>query len=169
MKRLAPFLPPLLVAAAVLAAPAAASALAPSAYLAEAAAGDLYEQKSSQLVLQSTQDAKVRSFATMMIRDHQKSSAMLKAAAGQAGVTPPPPRMMPPQQAKIDALTKASGAARDRLYWMQQKAAHQQALALHSRYARNGTAAPLKAAAGQIAPVVQQHLEMLDGKAHGAH
>ncbi|WP_436425917.1 DUF4142 domain-containing protein [Enterococcus faecium] len=43
----------------------------------------------------------------------------------------------------------------------QQKAAHARALALHRGYAANGTAAPLKAVAGKIAPVVQTHLTAL--------
>ena len=59
--------------------------------------------------------------------------------------------------------SKATGTERDALYVTQQKEAHQMALALHQGYAANGTSAPLKAAAAKIAPVVQSHIDMLNG------
>lgn len=144
---------------------AAAPALAqtPATYVAKAGASDLYERTSSQLVLQSTKDAKIRDFATMMIRDHQKSTADLKRAATAARVAVPAPKLEPAQAQMVAELRRATGAARDRLYVTQQRTAHQQALALHSGYAQNGTAAPLKTVAAATAPVVQHHIEMLQG------
>ena len=139
----------------------------PATYVRSAGAGDLFEQTSSKLVLRSTKDAKVRSFATMMLQDHAKSSAMVKAAAAKSRIRAAPPQMTPDQKGKIAALTKASGTARDQLYWDQQKAAHREALALHQGYASTGTAEPLKTAAAKIVPVVQHHIEMLNrGGAH---
>jgi len=154
---------PIAAIATVMAAPAVAQDMAPPAYVAAAGASDLYEKTSSQLVLQSTKDAKVRSFAQGMIRDHAKSTAMVKAAAGKAGVTPTPPKLTPEQDGMVRQLRAESGAARDRTYLTQQRTAHQKALALHQGYAASGTAAPLKTAAGQIAPVVQHHIDMLNG------
>jgi putative membrane protein len=152
----------LIIASLLAALPIAAYAQTPSTYVATAGAGDLFEQTSSKLVLRTTKDAKVRSFATMMVRDHAKSTAMVKAAALKAGVKAAPPQMSADQKSKIAALTDASGKGRDQLYWQQQKAAHKEALALHQGYASTGSAAPLKAAAAQIVPVVQHHLQMLD-------
>ncbi|WP_030541122.1 DUF4142 domain-containing protein [Sphingobium sp. DC-2] len=157
------------IAVSLLAAlPAAAAAQTPSTYVASAGASDLFEKTSSQLVLRSTKDAKVRSFATMMVQDHSKSTAMVKAAAAKAQVKAPPPQMTPDQRSKIAALTKASGEARDKLYWDQQKAAHAQALALHQGYATSGSSEPLKSAAAKIVPVVQHHIDMLNGGGEGA-
>ena len=160
---------PMMIAASFAALPAAALAQTPSAYVAAAGASDLFEQTSSKLVLRTTRDAKVRSFATMMVQDHAKSTGMVKAAAAKSGVKPAPPQMSPDQRTKIASLTKANGTARDQLYWEQQKAAHSAALKLHQSYAASGSAAPLKAAAAQIVPVVQHHIDMLDGKAMHAH
>ncbi|WP_022681695.1 DUF4142 domain-containing protein [Sphingobium bisphenolivorans] len=157
----------LLISSFAMLLPVAAQAEAPNAYLAKAGASDLFEQTSSKLVLQSTKDAKVRSFATMMVQDHGKSTAMLKAAAAKAKVKVAPPKLAGEQQMKIDALTKATGTARDTLYWEQQKAAHRQALALHQGYASTGTVPSLKTAAGQIVPVVKHHIEMLGGDKGG--
>ncbi len=139
----------------------AQTAPAPAEFVKQAGASDLYEQQSSKLVLATTKNPKIRAFATMMITDHDKSTAMVKAAAAQSGVTPMPPRLAPRQAAMIADLTRASGPARDSAYVTQQKAAHQEALALHRSYAATGTAPALKAAAGKIVPVVQHHIEML--------
>lgn len=145
----------------VIAAPVFAQAMAPADYVAAAGASDLYERQSSQLVLQSTRDSGIRSFANMMIKDHTKSTAEVKAAAARAGVKAPPPMLNPAQTEMMAQLRDERGAARDAAYVAQQKAAHGQALAVHQAYAKDGTAAPLKAAAAKIAPVVQHHIEML--------
>ena len=142
-------------------APALAQTMAASQYVAEAGAGDLYERESSQIVLQSTGNPKLRSFAQEMLRDHAKSTAQVKAAALRAGVRVAPAKLTPPQAQMIAQLRAAKGAARDSEYVAQQKSAHQQALALHQRYASDGTAAPLKTVAATTAPVVQHHIEML--------
>lgn len=154
---------PIAAFASLIAAPALAQQMTPGAYVAAAGASDMYEKTSSQLVLQSTSDPKVRSFAQGMIRDHAKSTAMVKAAAAKAGMKPKPPMMTPAQKDMVAQLRTASGTARDRAYLTQQQTAHQQALELHQGYAAAGTAAPLKTTAAQIAPVVQHHIDMLKG------
>lgn len=143
---------------------AAAAADSPAAYLGKAGAGDLYEQMSSKIVLKSSRDAKIKNFASMMIVDHGKSTAMLKGAAAATGVKAPPPRLTPGQQAQIAALNRTSGSARDALYWQQQKTVHAQALQLHQDYAANGTNRSLKDAAAKIVPVVKHHIELLNGQ-----
>lgn len=150
-----------LTLSALVAAPALAQT--PATYVAKAGASDLYERTSSQLVLQSTKDAKIRDFATMMIRDHQKSTADVKRAAAASRIAVPAPKLEPAQAQMIAELRRATGTQRDRLYVTQQRTAHQQALALHGGYARSGTAAPLKTVAAATAPVVQHHIEMLRG------
>ena len=154
MKVLLPFL-------AAIAAPAAAQVMTPAEYVATAGASDLYEQQSSKMVLETTSDPKIRSFATMMIGDHMKSTADVKAAAAKARVSAPPPKLMPLQAELIAELRSETGPARDATYVAQQKASHGQALAVQKAYAMDGTAAPLKAAAGNIVPVVERHIEML--------
>lgn len=146
-----------------LAAPAMAQApTTPTGYVAEAGASDLYERQSSQLVLRTTTDPKVRSFAQMMLSDHAKSTAKVKAAAARAKVKAPPPKLMPEQASMIAELRAQTGTARDTAYVTQQKTAHQKALALHRGYAESGTAVPLKTVAAGIAPVVEHHIEMLN-------
>jgi putative membrane protein len=145
------------------AAPLVAQTTDSATYVAKAGAGDLYERTSSQLVLRSTKDPKIREFATMMIRDHAKSTADVKKAATAARVRVPAAKLEPAQANMVAELRAKTGAERDRTYVMQQQTAHGQALALHTGYAASGTAAPLKTVAAATAPVVQHHIEMLQG------
>jgi putative membrane protein len=148
---------------AAVAAPVAAIAampMTPTAYVMKAGAGDLYEIQSSKLVMNSA-NPKLRDFAQMMVQDHTKSTADVKAAAMKAGLHPQPPMLNPMQSTMVANLGKVSGKARDQMYIEQQKHAHQQALALHENYSAHGTAAPLKMAAGNIVPVVKSHIQML--------
>lgn len=149
------------VIAAMTPAAVSAQAVTPGTYVMKAGASDLYEKTSSQLVLATSKNAKLRQFAQMMIQDHTKSTADVKAAAAKAGVTVAPPKLDAMGSRDVAALRKATGTARDTLYITQQKAAHERALALHQGYATNGSSAPLKAVAAQIAPVVQTHITEL--------
>jgi len=145
----------------VAAAPAAAQVMTPSEYVTTAGASDLYERISSQIVLESTKDPKVRSFAQMMIAHHTKSTVDVKAAAAKSRVKAPPPQLNPLQTELVAQLRAEAGPARDMAYLAQQKASHNQALNVQQAYAAGGTAPALKTAAGAIVPVVQQHIELL--------
>ncbi len=149
------------LAAIVMAAPVAAQVMTPAKYVETAGASDLYERQSSQIVLASTQDPKVRDFAQMMITQHTKSTADVKAAAAKARVRVAPAKLTPLQTELVAQLNAEQGPARDARYIAQQKASHQQALTVQQSYAMNGTSAPLKAAATKIVPVVQSHIDML--------
>ena len=150
-----------LIALAALPAAALAQPMTGSAYVMKAGASDLYEKTSSQLVLAST-DPKVRGFAQMMLKDHTKSTADVKAAAMKGHVRVAPPKLNAKQARDVAALRAARGADRDHLYVAQQKDSHQMALAVQQTYAANGAVAPLKMVAGKIVPVVQHHIEMLN-------
>lgn len=138
-----------------------AQVMTPADYVATAGASDLYERQSSQTVLETTSDPKVRSFATMMLSAHMQSTAEVKAAAMRSGVEAAPPMLTPAQMEMIAQLRAETGSARDGAYIAQQKAAHGQALAVQQAYASEGTAPALKMAAGKIVPVVKHHIMML--------
>jgi putative membrane protein len=139
--------------------PAAAQVMTPAEYVKTAGASDLYERQSSQIVLQTTHDPKIRAFAEGMIADHAKSTADVKAARSRVPATPP--ALTPVQQELIAELRAESGPARDATYLAQQKASHNQALDVQKAYALDGTAPALKAAAAKIVPVVEHHVAML--------
>lgn len=141
--------------------PAVAQTLSSATYVMKAGAGDLFERESSRLVAQSTGNARLRSFAQMMVTDHTRSTAKVKAAAMKARVRVAPPKLDAKQSRDLAALRAARGTNRDSLYIEQQKVAHQEALMLQQDEASNGRAAPLKLVASDIVPVVQHHIEML--------
>ncbi len=147
--------------ACLAAVPARAATVDAKSFVAKAGASDLYEREASQLVLGSS-DPTVKAFAGQMIKDHTASTEKIKSAAAKAHLTVGPPSLAPEQAAMIARLRKSTGAARDHLYITQQHQAHQQALTLMKGYAATGDSPPLKAAAAEIVPVVQHHVDMLE-------
>jgi putative membrane protein len=130
-------------------------------YARSAGAGDLYEIESSRLAQQKAATGAVRQFGQMMIEHHTMTTQQLTSAARAAGMTPPPPALEPRQQKMIDELRGLSGAQFDAAYLRQQRAAHQEALALHSGYAENGDNPALRKVASAAVPIVQRHSDLL--------
>ncbi|HUD94923.1 DUF4142 domain-containing protein [Sphingobium sp.] len=127
-------------------------------YIAKAGAGDLFEIESSRAVLGKSKNAKVTEFAKMMIKQHQDSTAKVKAAAAKAKLTVPAPILLPDQQAMLDQIKTADAASVDTVYLRHQQTAHEAALALHQGYAETGDTPALNAAAAEIATVVKTHI-----------
>lgn len=127
-------------------------------YVAKAGAGDLYEIQSSQLAVQRATRPGVREFAQMLVTDHTRTTQLVADAARSDGLTPPPPRLEAAQRSMLRQLERARPRDFDRLYLNQQIPAHQQALALHRDYARNGNGPALRRVAGDAVPIVQHHL-----------
>jgi putative membrane protein len=133
------------------------------AFVAKAGAGDLYEIQSSQLAATRSRDARVKEFAQMMIRHHTMTTREVAAAARAAGLRPPPPQLEAAQREMLAQLRPLSGTAFDRAYVSQQKQAHAMALTLHQTYAAQGDVPSLQAAAAKAVPIVQQHIDQLQG------
>jgi putative membrane protein len=138
---------------------AAANPMSPTTtdYVGNAATSDMYEIEAGRIAAQKARDQRVKNFGQMMASDHGNNSAKLKAAL-PPGVTPPA-RLDAEHDAKLTQLRNApAGAGFDRLYMQQQVAAHEQALAMHQNYARNGDVASLREVASGAVPVVEGHL-----------
>lgn len=132
-----------------------------AAFVAAAAATDMYEIESGKLAQSMATMEECKKLGSKLVADHTKSSADLKAAAAAASVTVPA-AMPAEQQAMIDALKAAKGPAFDKLFLEQQKEAHRKALATLNSYAAGGDVPSLKEFAGKTAPVVKRHLDMLE-------
>jgi putative membrane protein len=143
-----------------------AMAVAPQAandFASTIAGSDMFEIASGKLAQTMATNAALKSFGTMLVTDHSKSSSELKTAA--AGATPPVtlPTALPAElQAKLDALKAAKGAAFDTLFLEQQKDGHTKALDALKSYASSGDTASLKTFAAKAIPVVQGHLDKLN-------
>jgi putative membrane protein len=127
-------------------------------YVAKAGAGDLYEIQSSQIAVRRARNPRVRAMARMLITDHMRTTREVTAAARASGLRPRPPMLEPAQRQMIRALQRVPAARFDQAYIEQQIPAHQQALALHQRYARDGDAPALRRVASAAVPVVEGHL-----------
>jgi putative membrane protein len=133
-------------------------------YVTKAAIGDIFEIQSSKLALRKSREAKVKSFAARMVKDHTAGSAKLKSII-KAEELPlvPPTRLDDAHQQKIERLSAASDGDFDKIYMDMQMEGHQEALAVHQGYAENGLEPKLKAFAKKTSALVQMHLEMLKG------
>jgi putative membrane protein len=129
-------------------------------YATKAAASDLYEIQSSQLAADKAKSEDVKGLARMLVADHGKSTADLKAAAASA--SPPvavAPALDAEGQANMDALRAASDADFERIYLTQQVAAHEKALAMVKAYAEDGDVPSLKQHASAVAGPIERHLD----------
>ena len=121
----------------------------------KAAKSDAFEIAAAKLAKTNAESADVKKFAATMIEAHTGSTAKIKAAAAKAT-----PAIKPDQQSKLDDLGMLKGADFDKAYIDGQVSAHEDALSLMKGYAASGDTPSLKATAGEIAPVVQKHLDM---------
>lgn len=133
-------------------------------YVAQAAASDLYEIQAGKIADGKAKNKQIKALAATMVKDHQKTAAVLKGALVNAQRKLAPPSAMLPtdKQAMVDQLNQTPrGAAFDSLYLSQQLQAHQQAWALHKGYATDGDDAALRQVAASAVPVVEKHLTMI--------
>ncbi len=127
----------------------------------KAAKSDAFEIAAAKLAKTHSDSADVKKFAATMIEGHTGSTARIKAAAAKAKPEiKPDATLTSDQQSTLDDLGKLKGSDFDKAYIDNQIAAHEDALSLMKSYADKGDTPSLKAAAGEIAPVVQKHLDM---------
>jgi putative membrane protein len=130
-------------------------------FLAQAGSANEFEIESSQLALQSSQNAAVRNFANVMISDHGQMGQQVAAAAVAARLQPPTATLLPAQQAALDQLrASGTGYGFDMAYQQAQIQAHQQAIQLMQNYATSGDVPTLRTTAGGAIPIMQRHLAM---------
>lgn len=129
-------------------------------YVTAAAMSDLYEIEAGRLAQERGSSDQVRELGEMLVADHTASTERLTRAASQSdGVAAPTPRLDERHQGLINNLRNAEEADFDRVFLEQQVTMHQQALQLHQQWADNEQYPQLAAAAAEIAPVVERHLE----------
>ena len=136
-----------------------ASAVAGQQFVDTVSASDLYETEAGELAKANGGSRAVKDFGAMMVKDHAGSTASLKTAVATNPDLMLTPQLTSDQQAKLDQLKQAKGAAFDDLYAAQQVGAHEEALGLLEDYATSGTDPALREFAGKAAPTVERHLD----------
>ncbi len=129
-------------------------------FLTSAIESDDAEIKASEIALQKSSNADVKSFAQKMIEAHQKTSADMKKLAAQKNVEAPTEASLA-QRAKIDVLSKLSGASFDKRYAsMIGVSAHEDAVKLFQSANTKSKDAEIKQFATATLPTLQSHLAM---------
>jgi putative membrane protein len=133
-------------------------------FLTVAAQSDEFERREGRMATERGVNPHVRQAGAQMVQAHTESTRKMKMAAARAGLPPmPPPALDAEQQQMLDRLQTARGPEFDRMYVHQQIMAHQKALGAMTAYAQGGPPGPVRRAAMEIRPIVQQHLDMFQG------
>lgn len=132
-----------------------------SAYIPNAAMGDMYEIQAADIALQRSQNARVKELAQMIKTDHTAATNAFKAMVPQAA----PDAVLPTalderRQGLIDNLRSAAAANFDATFIDQQIAAHNEALTLHRGFSNEDS--PLAAHARSVVPKIEGHLRMAE-------
>jgi len=131
-----------------------------SAYVPNAAMGDMYEIQAADIALERTQNARVRELAQMIKTDHTAAEALQRQAPQAAPDVAIPSSLDQRRQGLIDNLRSASAADFDRVWIDQQIAAHNEALTLHRGFADQDS--PLAEHARSVVPKIEAHLRQAE-------
>jgi putative membrane protein len=132
-----------------------------TAFANKAAVGGMAEVALGKLALSKSSDSKIKQFANQMVTDHGKANDELAGIAKNKNITLPA-TVDAEHQAKMDSLSKLSGAEFNKAYVMAMIAGHKKTLDLMQNEASGGQDADLKAFAAKTAPVVKMHLDMIN-------
>lgn len=131
-----------------------------SAYVPNAAMGDMYEIQAADIALERSKNAQVKELAQMIKTDHTGASTALKAAATKAAPDiAVPAELDQRRKGLIDNLRSASAADFDKTYIDQQVAAHEEAVTLHRGFSDKTDAPALAEHARTVLPKIEAHLQ----------
>jgi putative membrane protein len=134
----------------------------PSArFVADAAAGALFEIKSGKLVLARSKSETVRALANRMVADHTAAFARLKQVVGKETLAAPSDQLDAKHKAILEDLNNTDDASFDKAYIETQYKVHLEALDLFKAYAKGTDNAALKRYAAEMVPTLQAHLEQI--------
>lgn len=154
----------LIAAGSVLWVPAvAAAADQDSAFVKTAHQGNLAEIAAGNDAQKHTATACVKTVGAVLVRDHGKLDADLKALAGKLNVGLPPSPTAEQQKDLATVQAKAGTAAYDAGWLAVQDAAHVKTLALIDKEISSGSNGDVVAGARAARPLVAAHLEMVRG------
>jgi putative membrane protein len=132
-------------------------------FVKEVAISDMFEIQSNTMA-KDKGNAAEKSFATMMVTDHTKTSSELKALVGSGKVKAGlPVALDSSHQSKLDKLKGETGKDFSSDFDSMQVSAHKEAVSLFERYAKSGDNSDLKDWAGKTLPALKHHLEMAQG------
>lgn len=155
------------VGAAVGAASAAMSGNSTSGFVKNAMLGDLYEIQAAELAL-SRAAPRLQSLAREMLSDHRQNSQRLISTVKSAKTDIDIPADLDERRrGLIDNLRTAPPEEFEDSFIRQQQAVHEEAVQLYRNYCENGESEALRSFAGTALPVLERHLEHVQGLSAG--
>ena len=128
-------------------------------FLKDAAEGGSAEVSGSQVALEKSGNADVKTFAQMMVDDHGKAGTELKGLAEQKGVKVSDTPSIT-KKTEIKVLSERKGSSFDQHYADSIGVkAHQDTIKLFQKEVDKGSDADVKAWASKTLPALQHHLE----------
>lgn len=129
----------------------------PKDFFETAASANMFEIEASKLAAKRSQDAQVKAFAEMMIKDHTQASEKLKVLAAQKKVTLPT-QLLKRHQMMLDGLKDEKDAKEfDEEYRSRMVMSHKEAVSLFDLSARESPDADIRKFAGTMLPTLQMH------------
>jgi len=125
--------------------------------------GNLAEIAAGQDAQQHATTSCVKAVGGVLVRDHGKLDADVKALAEKLGVALPSQPTPEDQQKLKDVQAKAGTPAYDAAWLAAQEAAHTKTLALIDQELQTGKNSEVFAAAKSARPIVAMHLDMVRG------
>jgi putative membrane protein len=126
-------------------------------FFTKAAAGGMYEVEVGKLAESKAQNADVKSFGSMLVKDHSAANDELKALAQKKGVTLPT-ALPKKEQKELDKLGKAKNFDKDFLHEVGVED-HRKDIKLFEKTAKGAKDPDVKAFAAKTLPTLQQHLQ----------
>jgi putative membrane protein len=130
------------------------------AFIMKAADGGMTEVELGKIAEKNGQKEDVKSFGGQMVKDHGKANDDLKGIASKMNVTVPD-KVSAKHQAKIDKMSKMSGAAFDTAYIKGMVEDHEKTAAEFEKARGQVKNEDLKKFIDDTLPVVKSHLEMV--------
>ena len=128
-------------------------------FLKDAAEGGNAEESGSQVALAQSSSADVKTFAQMMVDDHDKAATELKGLAEQKGVKVSDTPTIT-KKTEIKLLSERKGSSFDQHYADSIGVkAHEDTIKLFQKEVDKGTDPDVKAWASKTLPTLQHHLE----------
>ena len=131
----------------------------PDSFMEDAAQGGMAEVELGKLASSKAQNPEVKKFGAMMVADHTKANAELKAIAAKKNFQLPTD--LGSHKSDLDSMSKLSGAEFDQEYVDNMVDDHEDDVKAFQKMADSGTDPELKAFAAKCLPVLQKHLEAI--------
>ena len=131
---------------------------ASSEFLVKAADGGMAEVENGQLAQEKATNAKVKSFASMMVNDHTGANSQVKSLAAARNVQLPA-TVSDEHKQKKDELAKKSGAEFDRAYMDLMVSDHEKTIDLFEDASGDVKDSEVKTFADNTLPKLRMHLD----------